>query len=310
MLRNKSDASAAFIKFKALVEKESSCSIKTLRTDRGGEFTLHEFQNFCAEAGIVRHLTAPYFPQQNGVVERRNQTVVAMTRGLFKEKNMTSIYWGEAVKHSVYLLNRLPTKTLKGQTPYEAWNGDKPQLEHIKIFGCLAHMKVPKEHTGKLDDRSNVVIYLGKEPGSKAHRLHEPSTGKLYVSRDVLFEENKGWTWEPSQLEGMQNADLFVIFNSAVQTTQGNDSVDVEFSTPNHTNGSSPTEVFNNGSIGYGEPENGGESNGTSNSTPPHRFRSLTDVYDDTEEIELPDEEMLLMIEEPVCFSYADKEIE
>lgn len=72
MLKQKSDALAAFKKFKTLVENETKATITVFRTDRGGEFTSNEFQSFCDEAGIQSHLTAPYSPQQNGVVERRN----------------------------------------------------------------------------------------------------------------------------------------------------------------------------------------------------------------------------------------------
>lgn len=284
-----------------MAEKEAKCPIKTLRTDRGGEFTSHEFQKFCDDAGILRHLTAPYSPQQNGVVERRNRTVVAMTRGLLKEKKMPSIYWGEAVRHSVYLLKRLPTKTLKGETPYEAWKGYKPQFEHIKVFGCLAHMKVPKVHTTKLDDRSKLVIYLGKEPGTKAHRLHDPATGKLYVSRDVIFEEDKSWKWESQLFEGMHNSSSFVILNAPVTEIQDNNNGDVELSTPTHTTTSGSAQISNSDSSGYSE---------SSSSTPPRKFRLISNIYNDTEETELPDEEMLLGIEEPVCYSQAEKEVE
>lgn len=138
MLKYKDQALEMFKRFKALVEKEAKDTIKTLRTDRGGEFTSKEFNDFCANAGIKRHLTAPYTPQQNGVVERRNRTVVAMTRSLLKERNMPEMLWGEAIRHSVYILNRSPTKAVVGETPYEAWTGAKPKLSHIRVFGCLA----------------------------------------------------------------------------------------------------------------------------------------------------------------------------
>jgi hypothetical protein len=61
--------------------------------------------------------------QQNGVVERHNQTVVAMVRALQKQRRMPAEFWGEAAVTAVYLQNRLPTKSLTGRTPYEAWHG-------------------------------------------------------------------------------------------------------------------------------------------------------------------------------------------
>lgn len=97
---------------------------------------------------------------------------------------------------SVYLLNRLPTRFLLGKTPYEAWKRKKPNLEHIQLFGCLAHMKIPQVHVKKLDDRSKAVVYLGKEPGMKASRLYDPTSRRLHVSRDVIYQEEKFWPWE------------------------------------------------------------------------------------------------------------------
>lgn len=101
MLKEKSDAFNAFKKFKSVVENECDSKIKTLRTDRGGEFLSKEFTSFCEDEGIQRHLTAPYTPQQNGVVERRNRTVMATTRSLLKIMHVPRSMWGEAVRHSV-----------------------------------------------------------------------------------------------------------------------------------------------------------------------------------------------------------------
>lgn len=194
-LTTKDEAFDEFKKFKALVENGSEKRIKALRTDRGGEFCSSQFTSFCEEAGILRHCTAPYTPQQNGVVERRNRTVVAMARSFLKEKQVPSEFWGEAVRHSVYILNRLPTRALTNCTPYEAWLGLKPDVSHIKIFGCCAFMKVPSVYTKKLDDRSKYVVHFGREPGTKAYRLYDPVEKKVHVSRDVTFVESKSWAW-------------------------------------------------------------------------------------------------------------------
>lgn len=68
-------------------------------------------------------------------------------------------------------------------------------MEHLKVFGYMAHAKVPSAHTKKLDDRSTAMVYLGTEPGSKAYRLYDPRQHKLHVSRDVVFEKRKLWDW-------------------------------------------------------------------------------------------------------------------
>ncbi|GKB03633.1 zinc finger, CCHC-type containing protein [Tanacetum coccineum] len=138
-----------------------------LRTDRGGEFTSNEFTQYCKENGIARQLTAPYSPQQNGVVERRNRTIMSTTRCMMKATNMPQNFWAEAVRHAIYILNSVPTKALEDITPYEAIKQRKPNLENLRIFGCIAYAKVPSQHLTK-----------------------------VCVSRDVKFKENETWGWK------------------------------------------------------------------------------------------------------------------
>lgn len=149
MLKEKSEAFEAFKKFRSLVEKEINTEVKMFRTNRGGEFCSNDFIGYCEKAGIARQFTAPYSPQQNGVVERRNRTVAAMTTSLLKGTKIPAFVWGEAVRHFIYLLNRLP---------YEAWKGKKPNLDHIQLFGCVAYMKIPQVYVKKLDDRIKAVV--------------------------------------------------------------------------------------------------------------------------------------------------------
>lgn len=128
LLKTKDEAFEAFKKFKQQVET-AEIRIKSFHTDRGGEFCSQQFISYCEQSGIYRQFTAPYTPQQNGVVERRNRTIVAMVRSMLKTMNLPSFLWGEALRHSVYILNRLPTRALTEMTPYEAWTGRKPNLE-------------------------------------------------------------------------------------------------------------------------------------------------------------------------------------
>ncbi|KAL8117722.1 hypothetical protein AgCh_015555 [Apium graveolens] len=120
MLKTKDEALGCFKKFKLLIENGAKQGIRVLRTDRGDEFCSKEFESFCEAHGILRHYTAPYTPQQNGVVERHNRTVVAMAKSLLKERRVPTQYWGEAVKHVVFVLNRVPTRAMSTITPHEA----------------------------------------------------------------------------------------------------------------------------------------------------------------------------------------------
>ncbi|GAA0153042.1 transmembrane signal receptor [Lithospermum erythrorhizon] len=126
------------------IERESEQTIKCLRTDRGGEYLFNDFIDYCKQQGIKRQLTTTFTPQQNGVAERRNRIIMNMVRSLLSAKQMPKYLWSEAVVWSTYVLNRCPTITVKGKTPHEAWSGRKPDVDHLKVWGCLAHMHIPK----------------------------------------------------------------------------------------------------------------------------------------------------------------------
>lgn len=97
------------------------------------------------------------------------------------------------MRHDVYVLNRLPTRALTGVTPYVAWTNDKPDVSHIRVFGCLSYMRVPNQGMKKMDDRSVLVINLGRGPGTKGYKLFIPEDNKIYVSKDIIFKEGKCW---------------------------------------------------------------------------------------------------------------------
>ena len=137
LLRSKDEALEAFRKVKIAAEVESEEKLKALRTDRGGEFTSNEFKSYCEKHGIKRYLTAPYTPQQNGVIERRNQTIVAMARSMLKSKKLPGRFWGESVTTAVYLLNRAPTKSVVGMTPYEDGAVENPRLIIFRLLDLL-----------------------------------------------------------------------------------------------------------------------------------------------------------------------------
>lgn len=90
----------------------------------------------------------------------------------------------------MYLLNHAPTRGLVGKTLYEAWHDRKPKVHHLRIFGCVAHVKTVKPHVKKLHDQSVRIVFVGYEQGSKAYCVYNPTTNKLHVTRDVIFNED------------------------------------------------------------------------------------------------------------------------
>ncbi|KAB2603157.1 hypothetical protein D8674_004162 [Pyrus ussuriensis x Pyrus communis] len=123
-LRYKSEALEYFKRFKAMTELQCGYKIKYLRSDRGGEFLSSEFSDYCNVSRIQRQLTMSYTPQQNGVLERKNRTVVEMAKTMLHEKGMPYQFWAEAV-HTA----------LDKKTPFESYSGRKPGIAHLKIFG-------------------------------------------------------------------------------------------------------------------------------------------------------------------------------
>jgi hypothetical protein len=108
---------------------------------------------------------------------------------------MPAAFCGEAVVTAVYILNRSPTKALNGRTSYEAWHGRKPAVSHLQVFGCLAFGK-ELDHIGKLDNRSTSGVFIGYAEGSNAYRILDPGTQRVCTTRDVVFDERRGWAWD------------------------------------------------------------------------------------------------------------------
>jgi hypothetical protein len=104
--------------------------------------------------------TTRYTPQQNGVAERKNLTLMNIKRSLLREKCLSNLFWVEVVACSVYLLNRSPTTSVKMKVPQEAWSGTKLNVVHLRTFGCIAFAHIPSELRRKLDDRSEKCIFL------------------------------------------------------------------------------------------------------------------------------------------------------
>ena len=108
--------------------------IKILRSNGGGEYDSHEFSDFCKQHGIQRQFTTRYTPQQNGVAEQKNRTIMNMDRSMLSHKKLSNEYWAEVVGCSIYLLNRSPIVAVQDKIPEEAWSGTKTSVTHLIIF--------------------------------------------------------------------------------------------------------------------------------------------------------------------------------
>uniref|UniRef100_A0A2N9GX95 Uncharacterized protein n=1 Tax=Fagus sylvatica TaxID=28930 RepID=A0A2N9GX95_FAGSY len=267
-LKQKSKVFGAFKKFKAFVEKQSDQEIKALRSDRGGEFTSNEFKEFCETNGIRRPLTVPRSPQQNGVAERKNRSILNMARSMLKSKKMPKELWAEAVDCAVYLSNRCPTRSVQGKTPQQAWSRKKPTVSHLRVFGSIAYMHVPDQERSKLDDKSEKYVFIGYDPSSKGYKLYNPSTKKVIVSRDVEFDEEGIWNWNT------QEEEKYDFFPFPEEEEQVNEVPEMPTTPP-----PSPVSPVHESSSSSSSLEG-------SSSERPRGFRSLQDLYESTENID------------------------
>jgi hypothetical protein len=189
-LNTKDGVLARVQEFKSQVENLTRRRIKVLRSDNGGEYTSMDFSDLCIEAGIKREYTVPYNPQQNGVAERKNITIIEATKAMIHDHNLPMILWAEASMTTVYVQNRSPHQILKNMTPEEAFTGVKPEVGHFGIFGCRVYFHVPKEKRTKLDPSCRKGTFVGYIESSKAYRIYIPGQRHIEVSKDVIFEED------------------------------------------------------------------------------------------------------------------------
>ncbi len=189
LMKHKGEAFQHFLNFKAMVEKEKGVSIKCLRSDGGGEYFSKEFSEYLKEHGIQRKYSCSYSPQQNGIVERKNRHIAEITCAMLNEKNLPNYFWVETVTTTVYIMNRTPTTEVHGMTFEKKFTGKKPYVSHFRVFGYIAYVHVLDEKRSKLDPKADKCIFIGYSLEQKGYRCFNPSTHKLQVSKDVVFDE-------------------------------------------------------------------------------------------------------------------------
>ena len=127
--------------------------MRKIRSDNGGEYVSKEFDEYLKREGVKHELTVPKNPEQNGVSERMNRTLVESVRPILADSKLPKKFWGEALSTATNVHNRSPTKALKNGTPYEAWTGEKPNVSHFRVFECAAYAHIPSDERRNLDSK-------------------------------------------------------------------------------------------------------------------------------------------------------------
>ena len=180
--------------------------IKSLRTDDGPEFA--KLKTYLDQMGIFREKSALYAQDQDGVLERSIRTIVERARTMTIHANLPVHLWPEAMAAAVYITNRLPTKALNNQTPYEAWHNEKPDLSNLRVYGCDAYVvDYHAKSKGKMAPRSWTGTLVGYEAKNQ-WRIYDGKT--VHVRRDVIFNESSlTYKKSPKITPIEQNKDTF-----------------------------------------------------------------------------------------------------
>ena len=184
-----------FKSFKVLVENQTGYKIKRFRCDNGlGEYNNHQFRGFLSINGISYEPSAPYTQNENGVAERMIRTINNIARSLLSDSGLTGGFWEEAVKTAVYLRNRHPTKALElYKTPYEIWYNKKPNLKHLRRFGCDAYIKIHPNLRTKWKPIVRHCIFIGYNDNTeKQYRVWDKSSKRIMIvaETNIIFNEH------------------------------------------------------------------------------------------------------------------------
>ena len=200
LIQEKTNSLDAFKSFKSVIELKTSKRIKCVRSDRGGEYygrynetgqNLGPFARFLQECGIEAQYTMPGTPQQNGVAERRNRTLLDMVRCMLSHSSLPDFLWGDAIKTAVYILNQVPSKSVP-KPPYELMIGKKPTLKHFHVWGCKAEVRPYNPQLKKLDLKTISGFFIGYCMGSRGSRFYCPSHSMRVIESDraIFFEDD------------------------------------------------------------------------------------------------------------------------
>jgi hypothetical protein len=187
LLQNKSDVLCFFQEFQHLVERMFHRKIIAVQSDWGGEYV--KLNSYFRQIGIAHLVSCPHAHQQNGVAERKHRHIVEMGLSLLATASMPLKFWDQAFLTAVYLINHTPTKLLAYDTPYHRLFGSQPDYSNLQIFGSACWPNLRPYNAHKLQYRSLRCVFLGYSSMHKGYKCLDVTTGRLYISRDVVFDE-------------------------------------------------------------------------------------------------------------------------
>ncbi|GJY01972.1 putative ribonuclease H-like domain-containing protein [Tanacetum coccineum] len=190
-LASKNETSGIFKSFITEIENLVDKKVKIIRSDNGTEFKKKVMSEFCEKKGIKREFSIARTPQQNGVAERRNRTLIEAAKTMLADSKLPTIFWAEAVNTACYVQNRVLVVKPYNKTPYELFRGRTPALGFMRPFGCHATILNTLDYLGKFDGKSDEGFFVGYSLNSKAFRVYIIRTRKVEESLHIRFLEDK-----------------------------------------------------------------------------------------------------------------------
>ncbi|GAB2294442.1 hypothetical protein Dimus_038297 [Dionaea muscipula] len=188
-MKNKHEVFTHFQTLFAYVTTQFTSVIKILRSDGGGEYVNIRFREFLSSKGILHQLSCPYTPQQNGVSERKNRHIRETAVTLLHDGSLPLKFWYFACAMAIFLINRMPSESLQMSSPYELLFGSIPLIDHVRVFGCACYPLMTPYNSNKLQPKTARCVFIGFAVGYKGFVCYHLGTGKLIVSRHVMFDE-------------------------------------------------------------------------------------------------------------------------
>lgn len=167
----------AFRELAKVIHNEKGVSITSIRSDHGREFQNEDFEFFCNEKGIMHNVSTPRNPQQNGVVERKNRSLVELARSMLNETNLPKYIWADVVDTSYYVMNYVLIQSILNRTPHELYKRRNPNISYFHVLGCKCFIhNYEKDNHVKFDTRADEGIFIGYSISSKAFRVYNIKT--------------------------------------------------------------------------------------------------------------------------------------
>ncbi|GJR27958.1 putative ribonuclease H-like domain-containing protein [Tanacetum coccineum] len=190
-LATKDETSEILCKFIIGLENQLNHNVKIIRCDNGTEFKNHAMNEFCAKKGIKREFSVARTPQQNGVAERKNRTLIEAARTMLADSLLPIPFWAEAVNTACYVLNRVLVTKPQNKTPYELLIGNSPSISFMRPFGCPLTILNTLDSLGKFDGKSDEGYLLGYSTTSKAFRVYNKRTKRVEENLHINFLEDQ-----------------------------------------------------------------------------------------------------------------------